>query len=183
MQRRLFSFLTMFLFAFVVAGSAAMAEWDAKEKSEMMSKSEAAVADFKKVDPSMSKFFDKAYGYAIYPDIAKGGFIIGGASGRGVVYVGGKPVAGSRLSQGTFGAQIGGQTYAQIIFFESEPAFDRFKKGNLKFSAQATAVAATAGAAKAADYENGVAVFTKIKGGLMAEASIGGQDFSYVPFE
>jgi lipid-binding SYLF domain-containing protein len=182
MQRRLYAVLSMVLFAFMAASATAVAGWDPEEKSKMISKAEAAVADFKKTDPSMSKFFDKAYGYAIYPDITKGGFIVGGASGRGVVYVGGKAIAGSRMSQGTFGAQIGGQSYRQIIFFESEPAFDRFKNGSLKFSAQATAVAATAGAAKAADYEDGVAVFTLIKGGLMAEASIGGQDFSYEPF-
>lgn len=155
---------------------------DPSEKTQMIANANATIAEFKKSDSSLDSFFGKSYGYVVFPTIGKGGFIVGGATGRGVVYHGGTPIGVSRLSQGTIGAQIGGQAYSQIIFFEDKNAFEQFKSGNLKFSAQATAVAVTEGAAKAQPYSNGVAVFTLIKGGLMAEASIGGQHFSYEAF-
>jgi lipid-binding SYLF domain-containing protein len=166
----------------LMATASVRAGWDPNEKARMIRSADAAIGEFKKADSSLGTYFSQAHGYAVYPSIAKGGFIVGGATGKGVVYRGGSPVGSSRLSQGTFGAQIGGQSYSQIIFFQDKSAFERFKSGNLKFSAQATAVAATEGAAKAAAYEGGVAVFTLVKGGLMAEASIGGQHFSYEAF-
>jgi lipid-binding SYLF domain-containing protein len=167
---------------FLMLTAPATSGWDPNEKAEMIGKAKAAIAEFKKTDSSLKTYFNEAYGYAVYPNIAKGGFIVGGATGKGVVYGGGSPIGSSRLSQGSFGAQIGGQSYSQIIFFQDKGAFERFKSGNLKFSAQATAVAATEGAAATNDYEGGVAVFTMIKGGLMAEASLGGQHFSYEAF-
>jgi lipid-binding SYLF domain-containing protein len=173
--------LLLALSLFALTGTAT-AGWDPNGKAQMIANANATVAEFKKADSSLQTFFNKAYGYVVFPTIGKGGFIVGGATGRGVVYGGGTPIGVSRLSQGTFGAQIGGQAYSQMIFFEDKGAFERFKSGNLKFSAQATAVAVTEGAAKAQPYENGVAVFTLVKGGLMAEATIGGQHFSYQAF-
>lgn len=158
------------------------AGWDPNEKAKMIANANATIAEFKKADSSLRNFFSESYGYVVFPTIGKGGFIVGGATGRGVVYRGETPIGISRLSQGTFGAQIGGQAYSQMIFFEDKGAFEQFKSGNLKFSAQATAVAVTEGAAKTQPYGNGVAVFTLVKGGLMAEATIGGQHFSYQAF-
>jgi lipid-binding SYLF domain-containing protein len=148
------------------------------------------------------KFFQKAYGYAVFPTIGKGGVGVGFAHGQGRVYAGGKYVGDTSMNQATVGAQLGGQVYSQIIFFEDKRSFDEFTSGNFEFGAQATAVAITAGASAststgggssagasasrsdaktAGGYTKGMAVFTVAKGGLMYEASIGGQKFSYKP--
>ena len=146
-----------------------------------------------------AKFFGSSYGYAVFPTIGKGGLGVGAGYGSGRVYVRGKHVGDTSMTQLTVGPQIGAQAYSQIIFFESRKAFDEFTGGNFEFNAQATAVAITAGAsvhggsggggvsasgtpshARArSGYQDGMAVFTIAKGGLMAEATIGGQKFSY----
>ena len=149
-----------------------------------------------------AKFFKKSYGYAVFPTIGKGAFVIGAAHGSGRVYVGGKYVGDTSMTQVTVGAQIGGQAYREIIFFQNKAAFTAFTSGNFEFGAQASAVAITAGASAQAGtsgtaagasttentaatgkggYQKGVAVFTVTEGGLMYEASIGGQKFSYEP--
>jgi lipid-binding SYLF domain-containing protein len=148
---------------------------DVKEAQE-------TIAVFKKADPELSRFFDNAVGYAVFPTVVKGAVGVGGASGSGVVFEKGKAVGKASLTQATIGAQIGGQTYSEVIFFETVPALTDFKKGALALAAQVSAVAASAGASKNVKYQNGVAVFTIGKGGLMAEASVGGQKFSFEPF-
>ncbi len=137
------------------------------------------IATFKAKDSSLESFFREAAGWAVFPTITKGGFIVGGARGDGVVYQDDKVIGYSVVSQGTIGLQIGGQTYSEIIFFEDTAALNHFKAGNAELSAQASAVAVTAGASADAGYAEGVAVFTMAKGGLMLEASIGGQGFSF----
>jgi lipid-binding SYLF domain-containing protein len=138
----------------------------------------------------------------VFPTIGKGAFVIGAAHGSGRVYVGGKYVGDTSMTQVTVGAQVGGQAYREIIFFQNQAAFSAFKSGNFEFGAQASAVAITAGASAQAGtsgtaagasatenraatgkggYQKGVAVFTVTEGGLMYEASIGGQKFSYEP--
>jgi lipid-binding SYLF domain-containing protein len=149
---------------------------DVKEAQE-------TIAVFKKADPQLSRFFDNAVGYAVFPTVVKGAVGIGGASGSGTVFEKGKAVGKASLTQATIGAQIGGQTYSEVIFFETVPAFTDFKKGGLALAAQVSAVAASADASKNAKYQDGVAVFTIGKGGLMAEASVGGQKFGFEPFE
>ena len=146
-------------------------------------------------------FFARSYGYAVFPTIGKGGIGLGGAYGEGRVYVGGAHVGDTSMTQVTIGFQLGGQAYSQIIFLQDKRAFEEFAGGNFEFGAQATAVAITAGASAAATttgssagtsvgkndastvgrYYKGMAVFTVAKGGLMYEASIGGQKFSYTP--
>jgi len=140
-----------------------------------------AIARFRNLDPSMKVFFEKAYGYAVFPTVGKGGMGIGGAYGKGEVYARGRLLGYSKLTQVTIGFQLGGQAYSEIIFFKDKRALDDFTSGNFEFSAQASAVAATAGAAANADYSDGVAVFTATKGGLMYEATVGGQKFSFRP--
>ncbi len=147
------------------------------------------------------QFFKNAYGYAVFPNIGKGGAGIGGSHGSGRVYAQGRYVGDTKMTQLTIGLQLGGQFFSQIIFFQDKRSFDEFTSGNFEFGAQATAVAITAGASaqagttgssagasagkKDADtigkYRKGMAVFTVAKGGLMYEASIGGQKFSYTP--
>jgi lipid-binding SYLF domain-containing protein len=159
-------------------------------------------ADAKKVFEeagSSAKFFDDSYGYALFPTIGKAGFGIGGAHGDGRVYVGGKHVGDTSMTQISIGLQIGGKAYTQIIFFKDERAFKEFSSGSFEFNAEAQAVAITAGAsatastgsssasasggknnaATAGAYHKGMAVFVVAKGGLMAEASVAGQKFSY----
>ena len=140
-----------------------------------------AIANFKNSDPSMKVFFEKAYGFAIFPTVGKGGVGIGGAYGEGKVYSKGILEGTSSLMQFTLGFQFGGQVYSEIIFFEDKLALDLFKYGNFEFGAQASAVAATAGVSANTDYSNGVAIFTIAKDGLMFEASLGGQKFSFEP--
>ena len=129
----------------------------------------------------MKVFFDQARGYAIFPTVGKGGIGIGGAYGKGKVFEREKLIGRTKLMQATIGFQLGGQAYREIIFFKDKNALDHFTSGNFEFSAQASAIAVTAGAATDADYSDGVAVFTMPKGGLMYEASIGGQKFSFDP--
>jgi len=145
----------------------------------LVSESRAALASFIDRDPGLQRWVDQAYGYAIFPNIGKGGFWIGGGFGRGIVFEQGGPVGRATVSQATIGPQIGAQSYSQVIFFRDEAALRRFQRENLEFSAQATAVAATEGRAATTSFEKGVAVFNYARGGLMAEASVGGQKFRY----
>jgi lipid-binding SYLF domain-containing protein len=142
---------------------------------------ELAIDRFKVEDPSLGKFFETARGYAVFPSIGKGGAGLGGAHGRGELFENGQVIGTTEMTQGTIGLQLGGQTFAQIIFFQNGAALEHFKSGRAEFSAEVSAVAARQGAAAKADYHQGVAVFQMIKGGLMGEASIGGQKFSYQP--
>jgi len=155
---------------------------------------------FKKAAESR-EFFDKAYGYAVFPSIGKGGVGVGGAYGKGRVYEKGKYIGDTSMKQLTVGLQLGGQAYSQIIFFEDANALKQFTTGEFEFGAEASAVAITAGAnakantagssagasatknkaANVGAYNKGMATFTVAKGGLMYEASIGGQKFSYKP--
>lgn len=144
-------------------------------------------------------FFESSYGYALFPKIGKAGIGVGGAHGKGRVYVGGAHVGDTKMTQLSIGLQLGGQAFSQIIFFQDKRAFEEFSSGNFEFGAQAQAVALTAGASAAAtttgkaagasggehdastvgEYHKGMAIFTVAKGGLMYEASVSGQKFSY----
>ncbi len=143
---------------------------------------EGANEALKKMIKETSKletFKSEAYGYAVFPKVTKAGIGIGGAMGNGVVYRNHEVVGTSKLKQASIGLQLGGQQYSEVIFFENKKAFEHFTNGNLKFSAQASAVAITEGASIDVAYKDGVAVFTRAKVGLMYEASIGGQHFKY----
>ena len=140
------------------------------------------VAVYKKTDPGLATFFEKAAGYAVFPGIGKGGAGLGGAYGTGILFEKGKATGKTTLTQVTVGLQLGGQTYSEIIFFETEESLAEFKGSNFAFSAQASAIALKSGVSVNAKYKDGVAVFTATKGGLMYEASVGGQKFTFVPF-
>lgn len=146
---------------------------------ELEKESKDALESMIKKSPKLKTFKEKAYGYVIFPKITKAGLGIGGAAGKGLVYQGNKTVGTSRLKQASFGLQAGGQQYSEVIFFENKKSFEKFTNGKLKFDAQASAVVITEGASVDVAYANGVAVFTKVKGGLMYEASIGGQHFTF----
>ncbi|MEE8495784.1 MAG: YSC84-related protein [Xanthomonadales bacterium] len=138
-----------------------------------------AILDLQEKDPGTAEFFTGARGYAVFPKVGKGGIGIGGAYGKGLVIAGDKVVGKTSLSQVTLGFQLGGQVYAQFIFFEDQTALDNFRRGNFEFGAQASAVAVTLGVSVDANYDQGVAVLTNVSGGLMYEATISGQKFKY----
>ena len=159
------------------------------------------IAVYKK-SAAVQPFFKNAYGYAVFPIIGKGGFVVGGAYGQGQVYRGGKVTGETSLIKASIGFQAGGQAFSEIIFFEDKRAYDEFTSGSFAFDATASAVAITAGVeAKAGTegatasatagpatgaqaetkYHKGMVVFTHAKGGLMYEAAIGGQKFSFKP--
>lgn len=156
-----------------------------------------AAEKFRK-SPTVQPFFQSAYGYAIFPTVGKGGMLVGGAYGEGRVYQGGNYVGDVSLAQLTVGFQLGGQAFSELIFFKDKEAFDWFTRGSFSFDAQASAVAVAVGASaqagssgasagasstnsavQRAAYLNGVAVFSMQKGGLMYEAALGGQKFTY----
>ncbi len=146
-----------------------------------------------------AEFFKTAYGYAVFPTIGKGGVGLGAAHGSGRVYAKGKHVGDTSMTQVSVGLQLGGQAFSQIIFFQDERALKEFTSGNFEFSAEASAVAITAAAGGQASttgssagasggkkdattvgkYYKGMAIFTIAKGGLMYQATVGGQKFSY----
>jgi lipid-binding SYLF domain-containing protein len=153
-------------------------------------------------DAGASNMFDSAYGYALFPTNGKGGFIVGGAYGEGRVYEQGKYIGDTSMTQATIGFQLGGTGYSQVVFFEDKRALREFTSGNFEFGAEAQATVITASAGASANtsgssatasggknnastggngYTNGMATFAITKGGLMYEASIGGQKFSFEP--
>ncbi len=139
------------------------------------------VSTAQKNDPTLSKVLQEAAGYAVFPTVGKGAVGVGGAYGKGVLYEHGDVVGYCDLSQASIGLALGGQAYSEIVAFSTPEALAKFKSGNFAFSAQATAVALKSGAGANAKYADGVAVFTMGESGLMYEASIGGQKFSYQP--
>ena len=152
-----------------------------KWSEEDVTRANETIEAFKNENKKINAFFESSIGYAVFPSIGKGGAGIGGAHGKGTVYEADKPIGGTRMTQITVGFQFGGQAYSEIIFFQNQQTLNDFTQGNFEFSAQATAVALDARAEIDVPYENGVAVFTMAKGGLMYEASIGGQKFKFIP--
>ena len=170
----------IFMLSLLVFGTTASAfEPNSKDKLEL--EVAAAIVDIKQTDPGIEDWFKGAAGYAVFPSVGEGAFVVGGAYGKGLVIANDVVVGTTSLSQVTVGLQMGGQAYSEFIFFRDETALEDFKRGNFELGAQASAVAATAGASADASYNKGVAIFTNVTGGLMYEASVGGQKFKYTP--
>ena len=150
-------------------------------KSDFATESTEVLLSMIEEAPQLQTYYDASYGYVIFPKVTKGAITVGGAAGNGVVYKNHEAISTSKLKQLTIGVQLGGQQYSEVIFFQSEETFEHFMNNNLKFDAQASAVALKSGASADAPYVNGVAVFTQTIGGLMCEASIGGQHFKNTP--
>ena len=141
------------------------------------------IQKFEEGDPGIQAWFREAYGYAVFPSVGKGGIGIGGAHGKGLVYEQRQLVGKTTLTEVTIGFQLGGQAFSEVVFFKDKTAFDDFTRENFEFGAQVSAVALTAGVSADLAYSGGVAVVTATKGGLMYEASVGGQKFSYEKIE
>ncbi len=154
--------------------------------------------------PDLKPYFDNAYGYAVFPTVGRGGLVVGGSYGKGQVYENDRVVGHASLAKLSIGFQLGGQAFSEIIFLQDKRAFDEFISGRFEFDATASAVvivlgaqaqAGTAGSSASAGtgpastrqveygYNKGMAVFLHPLGGLMYEASIGGQKFKYTPLE
>ena len=175
MRKFLLSLVTITL----IASFGSLSAFEPDTSDEMQLSVAKALLDLKSSDAGMETFLNDSAGYAVYPRVGKGGIGIGGAHGKGLVIVNDEVVGTTSLSQLTVGFQMGGQVYAQFVFFKDETALGHFQRGNFELGAQASAVAVTAGASADADYDGGVAVFTNVSGGLMYEATVGGQKFKY----
>lgn len=149
------------------------------DRDALGSEVKTTIALFKRTDAGVAKLFDSAHGYAVFPSIGKGAVGVGGAYGRGEVFERGQMIGYCDVSQGSIGLQIGGQSYRQVIFFESHNALAKFKYNEFTLAANASAVAADSGSAATNNYSDGVLIFTMSRGGLMYEASIGGQQFTF----
>jgi lipid-binding SYLF domain-containing protein len=190
--------LTLSLVYAVLISSLTYAEQDSK-----IDDYNATIKAFKS-DPDVVDFFDRAYGYAIFPVVGKGGLGIGAAHGKGQVYKAGKVTGKASVTQLSVGFQAGGQAYSQIIFFEDERAYKDFTKGSFEFGAQATAVAVTASAQASAsttgktagastggaagkqaktEYYKGLVTFVYARGGFMHEVTLSGQKYSFAPLK
>jgi lipid-binding SYLF domain-containing protein len=175
-----FVFRPFMAFVFIFVWTASMGQTD-KEK-RLIADSKEGIKDFIHTDTLMKKLFASAYGYVIFPNVGKGAVGVGGASGGGILYEKKAIIGKAQMTQVTVGFQFGGQAYREVIFFEDKKTFDQFKENNFEFSAQVSAVAAKAGASGNVKYSAGILIFTQQKGGLMYEASVGGQKFKYTAF-
>ncbi len=166
--------------ALLFIGTIAVAQ-NSKDR-KIMADAEKAKATLLETSPDLEDFFEESAGYVIFPNVGKGGFIIGGASGNGVVYENGDAVGMANLKKLNIGLQAGGQAIIEVIFFETDVDLQRFKTEKFQFAAETSAVALKSGIAFEAKYKDGVAVFALPKAGLMADASVGGQKFKYTAF-
>ena len=140
---------------------------------------QATVERFKKTDPGIERFFKESAGYVVFPTVGKLGFILAGGYGEGEVYEAGNLIGVASVSFGSVGLTAGAQEYSEIVFFQDKAAVERFKQNKFEFDAAASAVVWKSGAASSANYRNGVVVIVHPKGGVMLEASVGGQKFSF----
>lgn len=167
----------------LLAGGCASTPDTEQEKEALHGSAESALTQMTQKDPSLKNVIDKAYGYAIFPDVGKAGAIVGGASGVGEVYEQGKFIGRARLTQGSVGATLGAQTFRELIVFQNKNALQKFKNNEFSFGANASAIAIKQGAGATANFADGVAVFTMPVGGAMIDLSLSGQQFTFTPAE
>src|SRR5579859_7108731 len=146
---------------------------------DLHAEAETAIKVLQHADSGLTNCFTRAAGFAIFPSVGKGGLIFGGEHGNGVAYEKGKPVGEATLTEINVGPQVGGQSFYEVILFETAEALANFKQSKFEMSAEVSAVAAAEGASLNAKYRDGVMVFTLPRSGLMVQAAIGGQKFKY----
>ncbi|MCE9595313.1 MAG: lipid-binding SYLF domain-containing protein [Planctomycetes bacterium] len=168
-------------FACLALAACATAPRSAEGKADIVQEADATLARAQERDSHLASTVRSAAGCAVFPKIGKAAIGVGGAYGKGVLYENGKMVGYCDMSQATVGLQLGGQTYTEIICFDDKTALKKFKHGDFAFDAQASTAAMEAGSGANTDYAEGVDVFTLNEAGMMAEASVGGQKFSYKP--
>ena len=161
-----------------LAGCASVPKSEAK-RNVLQDDAEAALATMEANDDSLKPLVQNAYGYAVFPTIGEGGFVVGGAHGLGVVYQQGRMIGYVELNQASIGAQLGGKSFSELLLFSGPAPLESLKSGKLTFGADASAIAVTAGAGAQARFQHGVAAFVMPKGGLMANLSVSGQEITY----
>ncbi len=150
---------------------------------DLRDEAERAIGVLQTTDPGLTNLFAKSAGFVVFPSVGKAGLFFGAEHGNGLVFEKNKPVGEATMTEFNVGPQVGGQTFYEVIFFETPDDLAHFKQGNYEMSAETSAVYVTAGASVTARYRNGVMVFTLTRGGLMVDASVGGQKFKYKPFD
>jgi lipid-binding SYLF domain-containing protein len=150
--------------------------------TQLISEARQTVEKYRKGDPGIDSFLQTSAGYVVFPGIGKGGLGIGAAHGTGVLFENGTPMGKVTMNQVSIGAQVGGEHFSEVVVYETAKSLGTVKAGKSELAGQLSAVALTAGAASRTRFKNGVAVFTATIGGLMLEASVGGQKFDYAPF-
>lgn len=179
--------LSIFLFSGVGLSAQTDDDWN-EEEEEIVEpeKRDKLVADaaeakeaFEENNSELAELFDSAYGYAIFPNVGKGAYILGGAAGNGVVYEQGKRIGFAEMRQVDIGLQIGGQAFRQVIFFKTKEALEEFKAGDYELSGSVSAVVVEEGESRTIKFKDGLAVATMPKAGAMVEVSVGGQKFEY----
>jgi lipid-binding SYLF domain-containing protein len=166
-----------------LAVTAVLANTGRAADSDLKTASQQALQAFEAKDPSLKQTLDSAAGYAIFPSIGEGAFIVGGAHGKGLVFEKGKAIGEVTMTKATIGAQAGGQSFSELIVFQTPEALRDFKSSDFEMSAGVTAVVSAEGASQNAKFSQGVAVFTLPKKGAMAAAAVGGQKFKFEPFQ
>ena len=151
----------------------------AEERGQLVQDAQATTGHFKSQDPRTESFFENAYAYAVFPKITKGGAGIAGAYGRGIVYQGGQMVGYCDVTQGTLGAQLGGMSWSEIVFFENRWSFDKFKANEFAASANASFAGPKTGGTNTLNYSDGVMIFTMDTRGFAVTAAVGAQQFQY----
>jgi lipid-binding SYLF domain-containing protein len=149
------------------------------QTQNLSDESHTVIAEMQRTDPGLKDFLQSSYAYAVFPDVGKGAVVVGGTYGRGEVFEQNKFIGYADMSAATVGASLGGETYSEIIVFQDKNALDVMTNNKMAFDATASAIVLKEGAAGSTKYINGVAVFKNAKGGLMVDASIGGQQFTF----
>jgi lipid-binding SYLF domain-containing protein len=169
--------------AAALSAAAALFAVNAFAADDLAARCQQTIASFQNANPNLQSFMANSAGYAVFPSIGKGGLVVGGARGTGLLYENGAIAGRTTLTQGSFGAQVGGQTFSQIIVFESPSAVSNFKNGKFQLGADVNAVALSASVSKSVPltYSRGLAVFTMQQSGLMVQAAVSGQRFSFEP--
>lgn len=169
----------LILSVFLMLGVTVFAQ--SKKEKKLMNDAEKAKSTFIEKDAGMQSFFDDAEAYVIFPNVGKGGLVVGAASGRGIVYEDGEVVGMAKMKKLDIGLQAGGKAFSEIIFFNDTASFEDFKDDDFEFTGNVSAVMLKSGASAEAKYRDGVAVFANPKAGLMVDLSVGGQKFDYTP--
>lgn len=166
--------------ALLVSSASLATGWNPERPRKELAEARRAVVDFQR-EPDLGPYFRDAWGYAVFPTIGKAAFVFGGAHGTGKAFERSKVVGNVKISKATIGLQIGGEVYSEIVFFRDRNAFEKLKKGEATLHADASAAVATAGANVESAWDDGVAVFARSKGGLIASAAVGAQSLRFKP--
>lgn len=176
-MRRLLRRLPLMSLALLAA--CATAPKSQTERDTLQTEAQATLNSMQARDAGLQPVLDQSAGYAVFPEVGKGGVLVGGAYGRGILYENGQPIGFVELNQAQIGALLGGESFSEVIVFEDQDALAKVKDGRYDVGANASAVALTAGAAASTEFRDGVAVFVMPRGGLMADVSVSGQKINF----